>query len=247
MPKGDLNFLANSFRKEMGEDAFSPVDIFAMALRLKNTSIVFAKLGKNISGVFYRNEKSSTIVINSEMTLGRQRFSMAHEIYHSQFDKDLGVIFCPKNIKLGDDNEKRANRFAVCLLMPEYGITERVNELKQEKGRLGIEEIIQLEQYYGVSHNALLIRLKELELISHSEYERFSDSITAKAEMLNYDTSLYKPTNEEKTIGYYIQLARKLHSEGKMSDSKFKEILEDAFVGELADEDSVVLGEDTFE
>lgn len=246
MPLNDASTLAALFRKEMGEDTFSPIDVFAMANRMKNTSIVFTNLGKNISGVFCNNGQSVIIAINSSMSYGRQRFSMAHEIYHAKYDNVSGVILCPQDNSLGNENEKWADKFAACLLMPEYGIKNIIHEEKQD-GPLTIENIIRIEQYYGVSHKALLVRLKELGEITKDEYNKFSDKIKATAEMLNYDTALYNPTNKEKTIGYYVALARKLHDEGMISDGKLKEILEEGFVGELVDEESIIIGEDTFE
>ena len=246
MKKYDMSREANAVRKKLGEDAFSPIDIFSMALREDNTSVVFAELGKNISGVFYRNDDSKTIIINSSMSLGRQRFSMAHELYHLNYDFDSQTIVCPQKIAVGNENERKADAFAACLLMPRDGIFSMVQEQLKDKNNLQWKDIISLEQYYGVSHAALILRLLEEDLINKSEYEKFSDKVVARAEMLDFDTSLYRSTNVNKTSGHYLQLARELHDKDILSDSKYKEILSDAFMEDVA-LGSVEIGDDTFE
>jgi len=246
MSKIKLDREANAIRKLHNVDAYAPIDVFAMALREENASVVFSDLGENISGVFYRNEDSRIIVINSAMTLGRQRFSMAHELYHLHFDSASEAIVCPREINSGNDNEKKADAFAAALLMPSDGLYYEVNRLKKCKVALDISDIIWLEQFYGVSHAAMLFRLKDEGYITDSDYKKFSDKVKTKAAMLDFDTSLYRVTNETKTYGYYIKLARELFNRGAITESKFREILKEGYMEEIAD-DGIEIGEDTFE
>ena len=78
----DLSNKASTIRKRLGEDESSPVDIFSLVQTIENLTLVFYPLGSNISGACFRNRLSSLIVVNSDMSLGRQRFSLAHELYH---------------------------------------------------------------------------------------------------------------------------------------------------------------------
>ncbi|HCS73471.1 MAG TPA: toxin-antitoxin system, toxin component, partial [Clostridiales bacterium] len=86
MDKMDLWKKALSLRKELGEDTTSPIDIFALAYTIEKLSIVYYPMGNNISGVCIRGTGNNVVAINSTMTLGRQHFSMAHELYHLYFD-----------------------------------------------------------------------------------------------------------------------------------------------------------------
>lgn len=246
MAKIDLSREANLFRKEMGEDAYSPIDIFAMALRIKDTTTVFAELGKNISGIFCRTEKSNIIIINSEMSLGRQRFSMAHELYHWKYDKENKTIVCAASGGKDNLNERCADVFAANLLMPRDGLFAYAEELKSDKESLSLADVIKLEQYFQVSHAAMLIRLKEEKLITPAEYTKYCDRGLATEEMLTEDLSLYRKTGENKTNGYYLKKAKVLHDEGKISDSKYAELLKDAFMEDILTGD-LDIKEDTFE
>lgn len=82
MDKMELWKKAVSLRKQLGEDATSPIDIFTLAYSIDRLSIVYYPMGEHLSGICVKNNGSNVIAVNSSMTLGRQRFSMAHELYH---------------------------------------------------------------------------------------------------------------------------------------------------------------------
>ena len=70
---------AEKFRKILGEDLNSPLDIFALAQSIEKLTIVFYTMGSSLSGMCIKGtDRKSTIAINST-TLGRQHFSLAHE------------------------------------------------------------------------------------------------------------------------------------------------------------------------
>ena len=105
-------------RKRLGEDESSPIDIFKVVQSIENLSIIFYPLNKNISGVCYKGEKSSVIAINSDMSIGRQRFSLAHELYHLYYDKSASSSVSLLNIGEGDETERNADQFASYFLVP---------------------------------------------------------------------------------------------------------------------------------
>lgn len=47
------------------------------------------------------------MAINSDMSVGRQRFSMVHELYHLYFDDSTVNAVSPIIIGSGDENEKK--------------------------------------------------------------------------------------------------------------------------------------------
>lgn len=103
-----LSNKASNIRKKLGEDGESPIDIFKLVPKIENLTLVFYPLGTNISGVCYKGETSNVVAINSDMSVGRQRFSMAHELYHLYFD-DYSTVnaVSPIIIESGDENEKK--------------------------------------------------------------------------------------------------------------------------------------------
>ena len=107
--KMELSIKASQIRKKLGEDESSPIDIFALSQTIDSLTLMFYPLGKNISGACFKNSNSSIIAINSDMSLGRQRFSLAHELYHLFFDEDQSSTICSSKIAGENENEKKAD------------------------------------------------------------------------------------------------------------------------------------------
>lgn len=241
--KMELSNRASAIRKMLGEDESSPIDIFALAQSIESLTLVFYPLGKNISGACFRSERSSIIAINSDMSLGRQRYSLAHELYHLYFDEEISSTVCSSKIGSGNENEKKADQFASYFLMPPAALYRAVKKYKDSANKsLSIEEIIRLEQYFGVSHQAMLIRLQEEGEISSTDVACMQSGIIMYAAKLGYDVSLYKPSLGKKrmmVLGHYVNLAEKLLQTDVISNGKYEELLLDAF------RDDIVFGEET--
>ena len=248
--KMDLNNKASNLRKKLGEDSESPIDIFKLVQKIDNLTLVFHSLGNNISGVCYKGKASNVIVINSDMSLGRQRFSLAHELYHLYFDESGISSASLTTIGKGDENEKKADQFASYFLIPQsslYGLIESIKE-KNQKKHLDIEDVIRIEQYYGVSHKAILYRLMEEGGIDSEDIKSMETGVIALAARLGYDTTIYYPSVKDKkkmVLGHYIALAEKLLDEEHISYGKYEEILLDGFRDDIVygieGEDGVIL------
>lgn len=239
--KMELSNKASFIRKTLGEDELSPIDIFSLAQSIKALSLVFYPLGKNISGACFISEHSSIIAINSDMSIGRQRFSLAHELYHLYFDKKLSTTICSSKIGGGNENEKKADQFASYLLMPPAALYEALQKYKASSSKsLSVYEIIRLEQYFGVSHQSMIIRLLEEKEISFLEAASMQSGIIALAAKFGFDASLYKSSSDDKKMkvfGHYIVQTEKLLQAGIISNGKYEELLLEAF------RDDIVFGE----
>lgn len=240
--KMDLSNKASSVRKKLGEDNTSPIDIFALMYTTENVTLVKYPLGEKISGACLKNNTSAVIAVNSSMSIGRQRFSLAHELYHLYFDENMISTICPSKIGGGNQTEKSADQFASYLLMPPAALYEKIQEMKSAENRkLTVKDVIKLEQYFGVSRKAMLFRLQEEGELSQSDAADMQKDVIISAAKLGYDTSLYKPTpeNENKgTYGYYIKQAENLLQSDIISTGKYEEWLLDAF------RDDIVYGDD---
>lgn len=226
-------------RKRLGEDNDSPIDIFSLALSIENLTIVYYPFGDNLSGMCIKGQEGNNLVaINSAMTLGRQRFSLAHEFYHLNYD-DKMVSICGKAINSGTEIEKSADRFASYFLMPEtslIGLAERY--VRNRPGQqLTLNDVIRIEQYFGVSHQAAVYRLMDTPYLKSSTGNGFLNiSVRQKAESLGYNSDLYRKLPENKqymTYGHYIDQAAQIISEDLVSYGKYEELLLDAFRSDL--------------
>lgn len=237
--KADLMTKAIQLRKELGEDSNSPVDIFSLALNIEGLTLVYYPMGDNLSGMCIKGKSGDCVIaINSAMSLGRQRFSLAHEFYHLRYDDNM-LSVCGKKIGDGKDIEKEADMFASYFLIPSAELECKSAQLvaKHEDGKLSLDDIIRLEQYFGASHQAMVIRLKESTYMNRARVEYYlMSSVRNRAEMMGYSPELYRPLPAEKqykTYGHYINQADQLLKKDLISNGKYEELLITAFRPDL--------------
>ena len=245
----ELNARAQELRVCLGEDEESPVDIFSMAANTEGLTTVFYPLGEHISGICIRENDIRLIAINSGMSYGRQRYSVAHEFYHLYYDEDAGFNVCSKSFQTKSYTEKCADQFASYFLAPYGALRKVINEFRKDDGIITVEQVIRLEQYFGMSHQAMLWRLYSEGIISKSEMNGLSKSVIRNAKRMGYDTRLYRPSaqNEaQKTYGNYIHKVEQLADNGIISNGKREELLLDAFrddlvFGDTSEEEGVLI------
>ncbi|MCL6455366.1 MAG: helix-turn-helix domain-containing protein [Ralstonia pickettii] len=97
-------------------------------------------------------EKVPVIVASSAKSVERRRFTLAHELGHMLMQIGDGL-----------DEEKACHRFASSLLMPKGDL---LFEVGQRRHAFGYAELIQVKRMYGVSAAALMVRLRDLGVIS---------------------------------------------------------------------------------
>jgi len=235
--KLDLSTKALSLRKELGEDTISPIDIFSLAYTISKLTLVFYPMGDHLSGMCIKNDGNPVIAVNSSMSVGRQRFSLAHELFHLYFDESEQSTACAMKIGSGNEVEKAADQFATYFLMPPFALSEAIKKiLNSATENLGIREIVKLEQYFSVSRQALLYRLIEDNKLTFDEADKFRQGVIRSAINLGYDDSLYKPlpgNKQYKTYGYYIQQAEELLEKDLISTGKYEQLLLTAFRPDL--------------
>lgn len=226
----ELNYNALKLRKKFGLDDSSPIDIFAIANNIQELTLVFADLGKNLSGLCYKED--DMIVINSEQSYGRCRFTLAHEFFHYFIEDNKDKIVCSTTLSSNPtDDEKLADMFASYFLAPYNAFKDKIANLNKES--ITEEDIIRLEQYFGMSRLAILYRLK-LERLIDNNWDRFTNNVIANAQKLGYDDKLYKKTNYgNKTFGKYLYLVKDLTNRDLISKGKQIELLLTAFREDL--------------
>lgn len=234
--KLDLNTKAQELREALGEDANSPVDIFSLACQIRKLTIVYYPLGENISGMCVKNDKVKLVAINSTMSYGRQRFSLAHEFYHLHFDDSSGFNVCSKKLDSTNEVEKRADQFASYFIAPYKSLKEKVRKICGDRIPT-IQDVIELEQYFGMSHQAMLWRLVLEGYLTKVEREAYSLGVMSIAKGLGYDDKLYKPSPiemQKRTYGYYLKQVVHLQQRDLVSQGKIDELLLDAFRDDIA-------------
>lgn len=141
----------------------APVDVLAIAHKLELNPVA-ELMPANISGLIRRTDWGGfQIAYNSAHSLVRQRFTVAHEIGHYIFHRDLLGRGVGDTLAYRDDDstlpnefitlkeERQANTFAANLLMPNH----LIERLRSE----GISRPAQLAAKLIVSEAAMRIKL----------------------------------------------------------------------------------------
>jgi len=234
----DINSDAISLRKNFGEDAYSPIDIFSLLSNNDDLTIVFHPMSDRISGICIRDDGYKLIAINSRLTYGRQRFTAAHELCHLFFHEDFNKIICAKDIeKNKDPREVEADRFASYFLAPYASLRDFIREkLKKEKGNIDVTDVVRIEQHYGLSRQATLWRLANDGYMTRAVADTMKTGIIRSALKLGFDDKLYVPLPEEKqylTLGKYVKIAEELREKEAISNGKYEELLLSAFRADI--------------
>ncbi|MBQ6511570.1 ImmA/IrrE family metallo-endopeptidase [Methanobrevibacter sp.] len=230
MNQYQLNEKAMEFRSEIDISHFDPIDFFPLIThKIKDLTIVFLDMDSDISGACCKFDSQKIIFINSNHSKGRQTFTAAHEIYHLSCEDEQFTI-C--NLNNADEIERTADAFASFLLIPTPALYKYKKENNIEKWNL--DNIIECEQYYQISHEALLFRLKNAGDISNDEYDEYKPNVKQNALRRGYDTSLYEPyISKNYTIGNYARLVGEVFEKDLISKARKDEYLLDAFLSDL--------------
>lgn len=240
MDRLDLNTKAQELRELLGEDANSPIDIFSLINQIEGLTLVLYPLGDNISGMCVRDNEIRLVAINSTMSYGRQRFSLAHELYHLYYDDDSGFNVCSKRLDPKSETEKCADQFASYFLAPHRSLRSAIKKVAGNNP-LSMQNVIELEQYFGMSHLAMFWRLVSEGYLSSNMLDTYSYGVKSAARKLGYDDKLYKPTPvdlQRRTYGHYLKQVEELRQNDLVSSGKIDELLLDAF------RDDIVFGLD---
>lgn len=236
--KIQINAEAIRLRERFGKDPYSPLDIFRLISGQENLTIAFYPMSHRISGIAVRSKNARIIAINSTSTYGRQRFTAAHELYHLFYDNDFSVIVCHQEIgSARTDKEREADMFASYFLAPYEALRGFAEDNLRKTGKtLTVEDVVRVEQHFGLSRQATLVRLQSEGYLTSAVANTMKTNIIASARKLGFDTSLYMVTPEDRqyaTYGKYIALAELLKEEELISEGKYEELLLDGFRGDI--------------
>jgi Zn-dependent peptidase ImmA (M78 family) len=227
-----FELLAQEFRQKNGLSYTEPLKLKSL-LQKANVLTIYKPLSSKFSGMSIKIDYQENIfrfmLVNSEHPVGKQHFTVCHELYHLYYQKDFkaAVSNAGSFNKKGNPEEYNADIFASYLLLPEDGIWEIIPEAERSKNKIEIGTILSIEQYYGSSHTASLFRLLNMGLIDIKLKDEYSLGIMALARKFGYGTSLYEKDNENDVIGDYGKLAYKAWEEGIVSESAYFGLLKD--------------------
>jgi len=220
---------AVAFRTDNGLNNADPIRLKSLLQKL-NVITVFAPLSENFSGMALKaNDHNRFMLVNSNQSLGKQHFTICHELYHLFIQADFTSQVCQtgKFDKKADINEYNADVFASYLLLPTDGLLESIPNGEIEKKNISLQTILYIEHFYSCSRRALLYRLKKLKLITDEGYDAYTKDIQKGALQNGYAIDLYKSGNHNTVIGDYGIIAKQLFDKEKVSESHYYSLLAD--------------------
>lgn len=207
-----------------------PVDMESLLVN-QGIITVYAPMSDSFSGMCLKyDDQTNFILINSNMPMGRQNFTVAHELFHLyiQDSKSYEVHSCDIN-NPQSPIEKHANSFASYFLLPTSGVTDVMQRIGCNKNSINPAHIITMCGYFGVSYLAMLIRLNKILRLPD---ERFNELKAIQPIPYAQSCGLKKdvfltPQRENIIVGDYAAKAQSLYDSGKISKGHLIELLSD--------------------
>ena len=155
----DGETLAEEMRKRW-ELGTGPIPDMTALLENHGIKVLLGDLPEKVSGLTCtahssrRDRPVPVIVVNKNITLERRRLTLAHELGHKLIDATSPV-----------NHQKAANVFAGAFLVPKDHL---VGQVGKNRNFFYFKELILLKHMYRVSAAAMLVRLRQTDVIDKS-------------------------------------------------------------------------------
>ena len=199
--------------------ALSLQKVMEQILQIKILFIELSDFGSAAATV--HPELGAAVVVNNEEAPWRINFTLAHELFHIITWDTFNPVEMETNEQLFTDIEKKADRFASALLLPETEVRQELAKKIIEQ-KLPLSDIVDVAREFGVSTSAILYRMANLQLIPWDKANELSkdDELTMIDRRIRNDSTIDIPVSER-----FISLSAKCLRKGLLSRGKFAEIL----------------------
>jgi Zn-dependent peptidase ImmA (M78 family)/DNA-binding XRE family transcriptional regulator len=174
----------------------------------------------------YDDVLGGCIAVNRRHPEERRRWSLAHGYLHFLAHRYATDISYTNQYQALSMEERLAEAFPSHFIMPAAGLKKRYNDITQVKNGFATSDLLTLANLYGVSVQALTLRLEELDLLPTGMWNSL---YTRKIPIREYQEKL----GFESIPGYdaifplrYKLLALEAFTEGQISEEQFT-----AFIG----------------
>jgi Zn-dependent peptidase ImmA (M78 family)/transcriptional regulator with XRE-family HTH domain len=145
--------LAQWLRKELGLGDGPITDLPDLVEDELGLDVALEPLPDGLAGLCVVNDRACIALVDSSAVVGRQRFTLAHEIAHL-LAGDPEPVLVDEQLFSRSPVEVQANSFAAHFLMPEAGLKRAIKDRKVD-GRVAAELLYE----FGVSMDALAWQL----------------------------------------------------------------------------------------
>lgn len=190
--------------------------------------IFMLNLPSPVAGLFvFVDTLGGCVGVNINHPAERRRWTMAHEYGHYLAHRDRAEVTSVVRQRRPPESERFADAFAANFLMPRSGLSRRVHELRYGREEsLTAATLVQLAHAYGVSVQALTLRLEDLHLVPAGTWDWLSENNfrpRAAAELLGLD---HREQAAEALPLYYRMLAVQLYADGEITEVQLARYLQ---------------------
>ncbi len=200
---------ARNFRDKYGLGNYCATQLLEVLDLLEKDERINIELIRNpfknlkLAGFIGYKYNTFVIVTNTNQTLGYERFTIAHEIYHllqnRVYIKENSVIEeIVDNESDGDKDihELMADSFAAELLIPEKSLRENLKEVTDSNNKsIDTDIVIQLQHKYGVDYIAMTKRLKEVGIINAQQKNQLEEILSIDGKLQEVTKKLGRSNN----------------------------------------------------
>lgn len=216
--------IAERQRLGLGDSPISRLrDILEQDVGLR---IFYLEMPPKYSGVYNYDERlGGCIAINDNHPEERRRWSLAHEYLHFLVHRRKPVFDFEDQYQRIPESERLADTFPKYFLMPTSGLLKRFNDMYRSHGKFTPTHLFTLAHYYGVSVEALVYRLEEMELLPSGTWERLRDR-GLKVRKVQQELGLEEiPQRTDITTLHYQHLAIEALDQGLITEGRFADFL----------------------
>jgi Zn-dependent peptidase ImmA (M78 family)/DNA-binding XRE family transcriptional regulator len=123
----------------------------------------------------YSQVLGGCIAVNRLHPPERRRWSLAHEYAHFLAERFRADVYVADAYQRRPEGERFADAFATYFLMPTSGLMRRYNDIRR-KSKISPAVLCTLAHYYGVSVEALTLRLEGMKLLPTGTWERLHNN-----------------------------------------------------------------------
>ena len=182
--------------------------------------IFYWDLPSSVAGMYaYTADLGCCILVNRKHPAERRRVSMLHEYGHllvDRFKPGIDYLTMPGR---KPSNERFAEAFGLCFLMPATSLRQRFNNIVNTTADFTVADLRRLSHFYFVSVEAMALRLEQLELITRGSWQFLKEAKFAPrhaAELLGLPP---QPLNDQPFPERYKYLAVNAYERGDIGDS----------------------------
>lgn len=166
-PVAEGELLAQEMREKWClDDDPMPNNFESLIEDLSGLAIALEPLGEQVAGLYACVDDTAIALVDSSVPLGRQRFTVAHELCHFLL-RDADRLIVDERLTGRSNAERRANAFAAHFLMPGKSVRRYLRNRELDE-----EVAVELVYTFGVSLQAVLWHLHNLELLSRRRMQR---------------------------------------------------------------------------